>query len=338
MITDLRSHRHSAVAARSSAGTLARWCGAAVLAFVLAPQVLQAQTSGAAVRLLVPLAAGGPSDQAARLLAKPLAVALGQEVLVENKPGANGALGAQAVAMLPADGHSLLFAPSGLAGLPVLMKTPPFASLTEFTPLGAVGGNQFCLFVHPSLPVADVAGLVAHARANPDRLSYGVSTSAEYLVSAHLIKTSAMQMARIPYRGSAQMLPDLLEGRVQLAFMPAGTGAAHARSGKLKALACNVPQRLPGLAEVPTLLESGVPALGWHGYHFILAPKGMPAPLAQRLAAALGRASQDAEFRAGLERLLIPIETLSAEQTTSAIRAGERSWAQFVRDNGLVPE
>ncbi len=305
---------------------------------MLAPQALLAQTSSASVRLVVPLAAGGPSDQAARLLAKPLAAALGQEVLVENRPGANGALGAQAVALLAADGHSLLFAPSSLAGLPVLMKTPPFVSLTDFTPLGAVGGNQFCLFVHPSLAVSDVQGLVAHARANPDKLSYGISTSAEYLVSAHLIKTAAIQMARIPYRGSAQMLPDLLEGRVHLAFMPAGTGAAHARSGKLKALACNVPQRLPGLSEVPTLLEAGVPALGWQGYHFILAPKGLPTAVAQRLAVALGRASQDAEFRSGLERLLIPVEALSAEQTTSAIREGERTWARFVRDNNVVPE
>ncbi len=297
-----------------------------------------AQSSPPPIRLLVPLAAGGPSDQAARLLVKQLAKTLGQDVIVENKPGANGALGAQAVATSPADGHTLLFAPSGMAGLPVLMKSPPYASLTEFVPLGAVGGNQICLFVYPGLPVKTAQEFVAHASANPNKLSYGTSSLGEYLATAQLMQVTGIQMARIPYRGSAAMLPDLMEGRVQVGFMPAGSGAAHAKAGRLKLLGCNVPQRLPGLPEVPTLAESGVPAMGSRPYHLVLAPAKLPPDLATRLSAAVRRAASEPELRSEFDRLLIPVDTLTPEQATEAIREGERIWAQFVRDAGIAPE
>jgi tripartite-type tricarboxylate transporter receptor subunit TctC len=297
-----------------------------------------AQSPTAPIRLLVPLAAGGPSDQAARVLAKHLAKALGQDVLVENKPGANGALGAQAVATSPADGHALLFAGSGMSGLPVLMKSPPFASLTDFVPLGAVGGNQICLFVFPGLPVKTAQEFVAHARANPNKLSYGSSSLGEYLATAQLMQVTGIQMVRIPYRGSAAMLPDLMEGRVEVGFMPAGSGAAHAKTGRLKLLGCNVPQRLPGLPEVPTLAESGVPAIGSRPYHLILAPAKLPQEVATRLTAAIRRAANEPELRAEFERLLIPADNLSPEQVTTTIREGERVWAQFVREVGIAPE
>ena len=296
------------------------------------------QSSTLPIRLMVPLAAGGPSDQAARLLAKQLSKALGQDVIVENKPGANGALGAQAMATSPADGHTLLFAPSGMAGLPVLMKSPPYASLTDFVPLGAVGGNQICLFVYPGLPVKTAQEFVAHAQANPNKLSYGTSSLGEYLATAQLMQVTGIQMVRIPYRGSAAMLPDLMEGRVQVGFMPAGSGAAHAKTGRLKLLGCNVPHRLPGLPEAPTLAESGVPAIGSRSYHLILAPARLSPEMVVRLTMAIRRAASEPELRSEFERLLIPVETLTPDQATEAIREGERIWAQFVRDAGIAPE
>ncbi len=297
-----------------------------------------AAQSSAAVRLLVPVAAGGPSDQAARLIARSMSKVLGQDVIVENKPGANGALGAQALAAAPADGHTLLFALGGMIGLPLLMKNPPYASLTEFTPLGAVGGNQICLFVHPSLPVSTTQEFVNHARANPDQLSYGTSVPTEYLAAAQLIQFTGVRMTRIPYRGSAAMLPDFLEGRIQVGFMPPATGAAQVKTGRLKLLGCNVPQRLAGLPEVPTLAEAGIPAVGARAHHLLLGPAKLPAEASVRLGAALRKAAVDPAVRAEFDRLLIPVEALTAEQTTAAIRDGEGVWAQFVRDNGIVPE
>jgi tripartite-type tricarboxylate transporter receptor subunit TctC len=310
----------------------------AVVALTAMIGTASAQSPTAPVRMLVPVAAGGPSDQAARLIAKAMSKSLGQDVVVENKPGANGAIGAQALAAAPADGHTVMFALGGMIGLPALMKSPPYASLTEYTALGAVGGNQICLFVHSSLPVSTTQEFVSHARANPDKLSYGTSVPTEYLAATQLIQFTGVRMTRIPYRGSAAMLPDFLEGRVQVGFMPPATGAAHVKTGRLKLLGCNVPQRLAGLPDVPTLAEAGIPSVGARAHHLLLAPAKLPAEAVGRLGAALRKAAFDPGVRAEFERLLIPVEALTPEQTTDAIRDGERVWAKFVHENGILPE
>jgi tripartite-type tricarboxylate transporter receptor subunit TctC len=263
---------------------------------------------------------------------------LGQDVFVENKPGANGAIGAQALAASPADGHTLMLALGGMIGLPVLMKSPPYSTLTEFTPIGAIGGNQICLFVHSGLPVKTTQDLVAYAKTNPDKLSYGTSVPTEYLAAAQLIQFTGVRMTRIPYRGSAAMLPDFLEGRVQVGFMPPATGMTHVKSGRLKLLGCNVQQRLAGLPDVPTLAEAGIPAIGARAHHLLLAPAKLPADQVTRIGEAMRRAAVDPEVRAEFDRLLIPVEALTPEQTTEAIREGERTWARFVRDAGIAPE
>lgn len=310
----------------------------ALASLVLASLTAQAQTANSVVRLVVPLAAGGPSDQAARLLAKAMSQTLGQEVIVENKSGASGAIGAQAVVAAPADGSTLLFAPSSMTGLPVLLKASPFASMTEFTPIGAVGGNQLCLFVHPGLPVKTAQEFVVHARANPDKLSYGASSPLEYLVTAQMMKVAAINMVRIPYRGSAQLMPDLMEGRVQAAFIPAGAGAQHAKSAKLKLLACAVEKRMPGLPDTPTLGEVGVQGIDWRAFHLVLAPAKMAPDVAARLADAVKRAASTPEVRAEYERLLLPVDVLTPQQATELIRESERIWARFVREAGITPE
>jgi tripartite-type tricarboxylate transporter receptor subunit TctC len=308
------------------------------LGFVAAFICSVARSAAPPIRLVVPLAAGGPSDQAARVIAQALSKVLGQDVIVDNKAGAGGALGAQWVISTPPDGRTLLFAPSGMTGLPVLMKTPPFASLANFTPIGSVGGNQVCLFVHPGLAVKNAREFVAYAKANPGKLSYGSSSAGEYLATAQLIQAAGIQMERIPYKGSAQMMPDLLEGRIQVAFTPAAAGASQAKSGRLKLLACNVKARLPALPEVPTLLEAGVPDIGWHGLHMVLAPPHMPKELAGRLSAALRQAANDPDVRGEFDKLMIPVETLTPEQTSAAIRDSERIWAKFVLEAGISPE
>jgi tripartite-type tricarboxylate transporter receptor subunit TctC len=306
-------------------------------AFPASAQTAPPPTS-APLRLVVPLAPGGPSDQAARLLAKALSPLLGQDVVVENRPGGNGAVGAQALAAAPADGHTLLFAPAGMTGLPVLMKSPPFKSLNDFTPVAAVGGNQICLFVHPGLPVATTQEFVAHARAHPDELAYGSSSYGEYLAAAQVMHATGIRLTRIPYRGSVHMMPDLLEGRVQLSFMPPAFGAAHAKAGRLKLLGCNAAQRLPGLPDVPTLAEAGVSSGGIRPYHLLIGPAQMPAAVTARLATAIQRAANEPGVRAEFEKLLIAVEVLGPEQTAAAIRDGERVWAQFVRDADIKAE
>lgn len=309
-----------------------------LVSLLLAAFPVGAETSTAVVRLIVPLAPGGPSDQAARLLAKALTKTLGQEVIVENKSGASGAIGVQALASAAPDGNTLLFAPSSTTGLPVLLKTPPFASMTEFTALGAVGGNQLCLFVTPGLPVKTAQEFIAHARANPDKLSYGASSPLEYLVMAQMMNATAITMTRIPYRGSANLMPDLLEGRVQAAFVPPGIGTQHSRSGKLKLLACSTEKRIGALAETPTLREVGVQGINWRPYHLVMAPAKLAPDVAARLSDAIRRAATEADVRAEYERLLIPVDVLTPAQTIELIRESERIWAKFARESALVPE
>lgn len=311
---------------------------AAATLLTFAPVASHAQSSGPVVRLIVPLAAGGPSDQAARLLAKAMSKTLGQEVIVDNKSGASGAIGAQALASAAADGNTLLFTPSSMAGLPVLLKAPPFTSMTEFTAIGAVGGNQLCLFTTPGLPVKTAQEFFAHVRANPDKMSYGASSPLEYLVMSQTLSAVGINMTRIPYRGSAQMMPDLLEGRVQAAFMPAGIGLPHAKNGKLKLLACGVDRRVPALSDTPALREVGAQAVDVRTYHLVLAPPKLAPDVAARLSDAVRRAAADADVRAEYERLLIPVDVLTPQQTTELIRESERVWVKFARDTGLNPE
>lgn len=301
-----------------------------------APQMAQAQAG--AVRLIVPVPAGGPTDQSARVVAKALAPLLGQDVVVDNRTGGNGAVGAQALVAAPADGSVLLYAPASLAALPVLMKAPPFRSLNDLTPVGSVGGNQICLFVHPALGVDSAKAFATLAKAQPDALSFGSSTPAEFFAATQVMQGGGLRLTRVPYRGSVQMLPDLLENRVQIGFMPPATGLAHVRSGKLRLLGCNAPQRLPGLAEVPTLVESGLSAGNLRPYHHVLAPAGLPAAQRDRLAAALQQVATDPAVRAELDKLLITHEALGPEQAREAIREAEQLWGRFVREAGIAPE
>lgn len=312
--------------------------GAALMSAMTLVASTSAQTNSAPIHLVVPLSPGGPSDQAARMLAKGLAKALGADVIVENKPGASGAVAAQSVSLATPDGRTLLFAPSSMAGLPKLIKSAPYASLTEFTPIGGVGGNQLCLFVHPGLPVATASEFVSYAKANPDKLSYGASAPSEFLAMVNLTKSYGIRMGEIPYKGSAQMMPDLLQGRVQAAFMPAASGANYAQTGKLKLLACNVTQRLPALPDTPTLEQANVPIKALYTYHLILAPNKLPEDAKVRLAAALQQAGNDPSLHAELARLYIPADYLTSAQTTDVIRDGEKIWAQFVTDTGFKAE
>jgi tripartite-type tricarboxylate transporter receptor subunit TctC len=305
---------------------------------ILASPTADAQSSNTVMRLVVPLAAGGPTDQAARLLARSMSKTLGQEIIVENKAGASGAIGAQALASAPADGNTLLFAPSSMTGLPVLLKAAPFASMTDFTAIGAVGGNQLCLFVTPGLPARTTQEFLAHLRANPDKLSYGASSPLEYLVMAQLMNATGTRMTRIPYRGSAQLMPDLLEGRVHAAFIPPGIGGQHAKSGKLRLLACSVERRMPALPDTPTLREAGIQGIDWRAYHLVLAPTKTAPEVAARLTEAVRRAATEPDVRSEFERLMIPVDVLTPQQTVELMRESERIWATFVRETGLTPE
>lgn len=286
------------------------------------------------IRLIVPAPAGGPSDAAARALARGLGAGLGQDVLIDNRPGGNTGIGAGAVLNAAPDGYTLLFALASNAGLPHLSKASPYKSLSEFSPVAAIGGNTQCLVVQASVPVRTLAEFAAHAKASAKPLLRGSNNAAEDMVAGQVTGSLGFTLDRVPYKGAPQLLPDLLEGRIQAAVLPVGASMPHVRAGKLVMLGCSMADRITALPTVPTLAESGVPAAPLITAHFVLGPPRLPAEIADRLAAAVRQATQTTEFKAEMERLLIVGPARSPAETRELMARAEAQYQQFVRETG----
>ena len=289
---------------------------------------------GKPIRLIVPTPAGGPSDAAARALAKGMAASLGQEVLVENRPGGNTGIGAGAVLNAAPDGYTLLFALASNAGLPHLSKASPYKSIAEFTPVVAIGGNKQCLVVPASIPAKSLAEFVAYAKASPKPLMRGANNVSEDMVAGQVSSAFGLALERVPYKGAPQLLPDLLEGRIQAAVLPVGASVPHVRSGRLTMLGCSMAERIAALPTVPTLAESGVSASPLITAHFVVGPPRLPADIVERLATAAQQAAHSAEFKQEMERLLIVGKLRSPAETRELMLQAEAQYAQFVRETG----
>lgn len=304
------------------------------LALLTASVAAQTPYPSKPIRLIVPIAAGGPSDAAARALARGLTAGLGQEVLVENRPGANTGLGAGAVLNAPADGYTLLFALASNAGLPHLSKASPYKSLGEFSPVSTIGGNTQCLVVPASVPARTLAEFVAHAKASAKPLMRGANNVSEDMVAGQITGALGFTLERVPYKGAPQMLPDLLEGRIQAAVLPVGFSAPHVRSGRLVMLGCSMGERIAALPAVPTLAESGVAAAPLITAHFVLGPPRLPAEIVDRLAAAVHQVAATADFKQEMDRLLIVGAARSPAQTRELMVQAEAQYVQYVRETG----
>lgn len=286
------------------------------------------------VRLIVPTPAGGPSDAAARALAKGMSAVLGHEVLVDNRPGGNTGIGAGAVLGAAPDGYTLLFALASNAGLPHLSKASPYKSIAEFTPVAAIGGNTQCLVVPSSLPAKTLGEFAAFAKASAKPLMRGSNNVSEDMVAGQVTGALGFVLERVPYKGAPQLLPDLLEGRIQAAVLPVGASVPHVRAGRLVMLGCSMAERLPLLPAVPTLAESGVPAAPLITAHFVLGPPGLPAEIVDRLSASVRQAAQGAEFKQEMDRLLIGGSARSPAETRELMLQAEAQYANFVRQTG----
>ncbi len=287
------------------------------------------------LRIVVPFPAGGASDAAARAIAQHLAKSLAKPVVVENRPGAGGSIAAQAVHASPADGYTLLWAPASMVSLPALMKSPPFASLGEFAPVSGVGDLPFCVYVHPQVPAKSVAELAAYARADPAKVVYGSGSIGEQLAGEQFAKASGAKLEQVPYKGGAQLMPDLVAGRLQANIGPASTGLPHVKSGRLRALAVLLPQRSPLLPDVPTAAEAGFPGLVVPTWQAVLAPPRTPRPVVDRLASAVSEALRDPETVARLDAIGLQRGEMAPEALATRIRNDQPVWTRFVRENGL---
>lgn len=286
------------------------------------------------IRLIVPVPAGGPSDIAARALAKGMSASLGQQVVVENRPGGNTGIGAGAVLNAAPDGYTLLFALASNAGLPYLSKAAPYKSLAEFSPVSAIGGNTQCLVVPASLSVRTLAELATHAKASAQPPMRGSNNVSEDMVAGQVTAALGFKLERVPYKGVPQLMPDLLEGRIQAAVLPVGASMPQVRAGRLAILGCSLAERMPALPSVPTLAESGVSAAPLITAHFLLGPPHLPADVVERVAASVQQAAQAPDFKLEMERLFIVGAARSPAETRELMRQAENQYAQYVRETG----
>jgi len=280
------------------------------------------------VRVVVPFPPGGGADALARLLGPQLASRWGQQVIVENKPGASGHLGADFVAQSPADGYTLLMSST--------------ASLTEknvdrFAPVSLVSAAAYVVTANPRVAAANIRELIALARANPAKLTFGSSgLGAASHLSAELFKFMAqVDMLHVPYKGTGQALTDLLAGQVDLLFAPSQTVLSHVKAGTLKALAVTGAKRSETLPEVPTVAESGLPgyqAVGWFG---LLAPVATPRSVVAKLSADVNRVLAQAEVRAKMMALGADPGGNTPEEFARFIREDQAKWARLMREAGI---
>lgn len=290
------------------------------------------------VTIVVPTPAGGPSDTAARLVAKSLSATWSQPVVVENKAGAGGALAAQAVMAAAPDGHTLLWAMASMAGAPFVQKGVPYRSMAELTPVSNVLSFGYALFVNRDLPTQNFAELVAYGRAQPDRLNFGTGTLGEYMVAEHVLRSAGIKALRVPYKGGVQLMPDLIGGQLQLNFGPILSGLQHVKAGKLKMLATALPQRSALLPDVPTFAELGIPAGVLPTWNALFAPPGTPREVADKVAAAVAQALREPAVRGPLEANAAEPIGSTPQQLADAVEAATSAWRNFVRDNNIPQE
>lgn len=319
--------------------TLLASAGALALGLAGLPAPAQTAYPARPVRLIVPFPAGGATDAAARELGEGLSKLLGQPFVVENRPGADGAIAAHAVLDAPADGYTLFFASSSIEGVPLVQKAAQFKSLTDFTPVSMVCRLVFGVVVNPAVPAATVQDLVAHARANPGKLNYGSGSLSELMAAAQFMKATGTRLVRINYRGGAQIVPDLVSGQLQVSFGPLTPMLPMLRDKRLTALALVADQRASVAPGAPTLKEAGIQGVtGGGGLQMVLAPPRLPAEMGERLAAAIKTVMADPEVQRKFVQRGQEPQTSTPEALTALLQAERAQWMQFAADEALKPE
>ena len=288
------------------------------------------------IRIVVPFAAGGPSDIMARTLAQKLTLAWGQPVVVDNRTGAAGIIGADAVAKSAPDGYTLLQAQVGDTISVSLYSKLPYNFEKDFAPITLAGLTPFILVAHPSVPARDLRELIALAKAKPGTLSFGSSGAgtASHLAGELLKSSAGIDITLVPYKGQAPATADLLGGQIAMMFNNPITSLAHVKTGKLRALAVSTGKRFSQLPEVPTVAESGLPGFDVGFWLGVLAPAGTPRPIVDKLNGALVKALREPDVIERLAGLGVEIVANSPDDFARVVRADIVKWAKVVKDSG----
>ena len=311
---------------------------AAVAAALLAGAA-GAQYPNKPIRLIVPFPPGGAAELGARIFTQPLSLALGQPVIIETKPGADGAIAADATMKASPDGYTLFYATNtAFSWVPAVRKNPPYDPVADFTPVSRIGTFGFFIFSHPSVPANSMAELLAHLRANPGKLNYGSGNSTAMLSTAQLVQQEKLDVVHIPYKGDGPLSVDLLGGRVHFAIATPGTAAPQVKEGKLRVLATLLPSRNPLLPEAPTFAEAGLRPLSITPWGGVFGPANMPKELVARVSRELGIVLKRPEVREAFQKLAFEPRSSTPEELASLVKEQGEVWRRVVTEVGIKPE
>jgi tripartite-type tricarboxylate transporter receptor subunit TctC len=293
------------------------------------------------IRYIVPFAPGGTTDILGRLIGVPLGTALGQTILVENRAGAGGVVGADLVAKAVPDGHTLLGSTISTHAInPVLNPKIPYDAGRDFVPVTMIGATSNAIVVPAASPFRTIGDLLEHARKNPGRLSF---SSAGTGTSQHMGGELLKQMGRvfivhIPYRGSGPAVQDVIAGQVDFGVDTLVATAAHIKAGTLRVLAVTAGRRVKGFESVPTIAESGVPGYDVVSWQTVHAPAGTPREIVRRVQGEIAKILQQPEVRQRLDALGLEPSGMTSEELTSFEARERTKWAQVVKDGGIKVE
>jgi tripartite-type tricarboxylate transporter receptor subunit TctC len=292
------------------------------------------------VKIVVPFPAGGPTDVLTRSLADKLGAQLGQPVVVENKPGAGGSIGADFVAKSAPDGYTLVMATTSTHSIGPYLAKLPYDPEKDFTPIVWVGNATNILVVNNQLGVSSVRELIDLAKKEPGKLNYATSGigTVVHLTSELFASMAGIKLTHVPYKGVQQSIPDLISGQVSILFDNIMTAQPHIKAGKVKALAISSPKRSPLVPDVPTVAESGLPgfqSVTWFG---LLGPASTPRAVVERVNAEINKALLLPEIQARFTQMGFEPAGGSASDFAQAIQRDADKWSKVIRDAGVKPE
>ena len=291
------------------------------------------------ILLVVPFAAGSGIDPTARIIGEALGKALKQPVLIDYKPGANGAIAASAVARAAPDGYTIFMTTvSTHSANPNLLKSIPYDPVRDFTPLSRIGNLPFMLVIDPRIPATSVAEFIVYVKANPGRLSYASANSIGLVAGATLKRITGLDLVHVPYRSSPQAINDVMTGRLAMMFVDFALGSPQARAGNVRVLAVTTGERSPLLPEVPSMAEAGLPAFDLIPWNAMFAPAHTTKPVVGRLNTELRRIIADPKVKERLATIGFDAFSSTPEELDAFVREDLAKWTKWVKDAGIEPE
>jgi len=308
-----------------------------IAALVFVSGSVLAQYPNKPIRFIVGFPPGGSADPTTRIIGAALQEQLGQPVVVENRPGGDSAIAAEAVTKMAPDGYTIFFGSnSAMTAAVALRKNPGYDPLKDFSPISLVGRATVFFYVHPSVPARTLKEFVEHAKANPGKLNYGTGNPLTILYYAQLMNATGTSMVHVPYKGEGPLTPDLVAGRVHSAILSNPSGFSLAKDGRLRPLAVLLDNRSPILPDVPTIIEAGVPEVSLRHWAGVFGPPGMPPEVVARLNRDIVAALAKPDIKEKLLGYGYAVESSTPQRLLEINRDDLALWRRLVAQAGIA--